>query len=57
MNAIPRGSEIFRACRALDIDRVRQLFDQGLASPYDIDDFFGHSLLEMVAGVIPVRVT
>ncbi|KAK4223226.1 hypothetical protein QBC38DRAFT_54461 [Podospora fimiseda] len=51
VNILPGDAEIFRACRRHDINTVRILFDQRLASPYDVDDG-GRSLLGWVANAI-----
>ena len=37
VNVIPYDSAIFTAVESLDIDAVRTLFDEGRASPFDID--------------------
>ncbi|KAI1123642.1 hypothetical protein F5Y10DRAFT_285899 [Nemania abortiva] len=48
VNIVPRNSKIFRACKRLDLDAVCRLFDEGLASPYDVDAT-GRNLLGYVA--------
>ncbi|KAK3997219.1 hypothetical protein QBC44DRAFT_399064 [Cladorrhinum sp. PSN332] len=48
VNIIPGDSEIFLACERQDLGTVLRLFDQGLASPYDVDDDDGRNLLGWV---------
>jgi len=38
VNIIDSGSEIIRACMELDLATIRTLFDDGKASPYDVDE-------------------
>jgi hypothetical protein len=48
VNILPYDAEIFKACRDLDLDKIRNLFDQGLASPYDVNPA-GRNLVGRVA--------
>jgi len=48
LNIVPGNSEIFDACTRCDIAAARRLFDQGRASPFDIDEN-GESLLNYLA--------
>lgn len=48
VNIIPWYSEIFEACSRHDLSTVRNLFDRGHASPYDVDEN-GRNLLAYVA--------
>lgn len=43
-NVRPWDAEIFAACMELDIGKIQDLFDRGLATPYDVDDI-GRNLL------------
>lgn len=47
VNIRPFNSEIFRACINCDLDKIRELFDEGNASPYDVDEY-GKNLLGFV---------
>lgn len=44
-NIIPRDSPIFDSLRSADVEGVKELFDKGQASPYDIDDRYGYDAL------------
>ncbi|KAK3381233.1 hypothetical protein B0H63DRAFT_197943 [Podospora didyma] len=48
VNVIPFDSEIFICCRNLDLANIRNLFDKGEASPYDVDKS-GRNLLGYLA--------
>ena len=48
VNIIPEDSEIMQACHRHDLGAIRDLFDRGCASPYDVDQE-GRSLLGYVA--------
>jgi hypothetical protein len=48
VNIIHVNSEIIRACERHDLGAIRNLFDKGCASPYDVDDV-GRNLLGHVA--------
>lgn len=48
VNIIPEDSAICRALQSLDIDSVRTLFDEGRASPFDVD-VGGRNLLGFVS--------
>jgi hypothetical protein len=37
VNVIDEGADIIQACWQHDLDKIRKLFDHGLASPYDVD--------------------
>lgn len=47
VNLRPFNSEIFRACINCDLNKIRGLFDEGDASPYDVDEY-GKNLLGFV---------
>ena len=48
INIVDRKSEIITACIRHDLDAIRKLFDEGRASPYDVDER-GRNLLGWVA--------
>ena len=48
VNIIPWDSEIIQACQRHDLGAIRNLFDKGCASPYDVCDT-GRNLLGYVA--------
>ncbi|KAK3323211.1 hypothetical protein B0T19DRAFT_199633 [Cercophora scortea] len=50
---IPYDSEIFEACWCFDLPTVRRLFDEGQASPYDVDKN-GRSLLAWTVFAVQV---
>jgi hypothetical protein len=48
VNVIPEDSEILNACLRHDLGTIRKLFDDGRASPYDVDEV-GRNLLGYIA--------
>ncbi|KAK5049070.1 hypothetical protein LTR84_005493 [Exophiala bonariae] len=48
VNIVPFDSAIFQACRSFDMAAIRTLFDDGQASPFDVDQH-GNNLLAHVA--------
>lgn len=48
VSVISEDSEIFKACLSHDLGAIRNLFDDGRASPYDVDES-GRNLLGYVA--------
>ena len=48
VNVIPSDSDIFLYCSALDLDGIRNLFDESRASPFDVDEG-GRNLLGHLA--------
>jgi hypothetical protein len=54
VNIVPGDSDIVRACVTHDLSTIRRLFDEHLASPYDVDRW-GRNLLSIVAFGVYVR--
>jgi len=56
VNVIDEDSEIFQACELHDLDKIRELFDHGLASPYDVTPAGRNLIGYIAAGVAVSRV-
>lgn len=57
VNVVPENSDIIDACENHDLGKIQQLFDSGLASPYDVSSS-GQNLLTFVAmGVVVSIIT
>ncbi|KAK0111701.1 hypothetical protein ONS95_002044 [Cadophora gregata] len=47
-NFVPNDAPIMRACRDFNLPEVKRLFDAGLASPLDFNDYYDSSLVDVV---------